>query len=83
MLSILVPTHPRSAGSSVSEPRIIISTPMAEAMATPVTKLRPMRVSPSSEMITVMPAKSTARPLVSIDSATASSTPRPSLSPSR
>ena len=67
VLSIRVPTQPSSAGSSVSEARIISSTPSAEATATPWTKLSPMRNRPSSEMITVMPANSTARPLVSID----------------
>ena len=45
----------------------------------PATKLRPIRNRPISEMITVMPANSTARPLVSIASTTDSSTSRPSL----
>ena len=47
------------------------------AMATPVTNVRPISVRPSSEMMTVMPAKITARPLVSIASTTASSTSAP------
>ena len=83
VLSIRVPTQPRSAGSRVSDPSTIMSTPIDEAIATPCTKSRPMRHRPSSEMITVAPANSTARPLVSIDSATESSTSRPSRNPSR
>ena len=35
-----VPTQPSSAGSSVSEPTIISSTPIAEAMATPLDELQ-------------------------------------------
>ena len=83
VLSILVPTQPSSAGSSVNEARTISSTPSAEATATPWTKLSPMSIRPSSEMMTVVPANSTARPLVSIDSTTDSSTSRPRPKPSR
>jgi hypothetical protein len=78
-----VPTQPRRAGSSVSVARTISSTPTAEPTAMPVTKLRPMSVRPSSEMTTVMPANTTARPLVSIDSVTASSTDAPAWIASR
>ncbi len=83
VLSMRLPTSPSKAGSRVSEPTIISSTPITDASATPCTKLRPMRNSPISEMITVMPANSTARPLVSIASTTESSTSRPRRSPSR
>ena len=41
VLSIRVPTQPSNAGSSVSEARIIISTPSAEATATPVHEAEP------------------------------------------
>ena len=57
VLSMRVPTHPSSAGSSVSEPRIIISTPTDAATAMPETKLSPITVRPIREMITVIPAR--------------------------
>ena len=57
VLSIRVPTQPSSAGSSVSEATTMSSTPSAEAMATPWTKLSPMSIRPSSEMITVVPGE--------------------------
>ena len=74
VLSMRLPTQPSSDGSSVSVASTISNTPTAEPTAMPVTKLRPMSVRPSSEITTVMPANTTARPLVSIDSTTASST---------
>jgi hypothetical protein len=83
VLSIRVPTQPSRAGSNVSEPSTIISTPIDDATAMPCTKSSPMRNRPINEMITVRPANSTARPLVSIDSAIASSTLNPSRKPSR
>ena len=83
VLSMRLPTQPRSAGTRDSEPRIIISTPTDEATAMPCTKLRPIRNRPIREMITVSPANNTARPLVSIDSTMASSTLSPSFKPSR
>ena len=57
VLSMRRPTQPSSAGTRVSEPRIIISTPIDEATAMPWTKLRPIRNRPISEMITVMPGE--------------------------
>ena len=39
VLSMRLPTRASSAGTSVIAARIIIATPIAEAMATPVTKL--------------------------------------------
>ena len=51
-----------SAGSSVSAASIITSTLTALATAKPRTKASPMMNRPSNEIITVMPAKMTARP---------------------
>ena len=82
VLSILVPTQPRSAGSNVNAPRTIMITPDTDARAMPWTNFRPIRNRPINEMTTVIPAKRTARPLVSIDSTTDSSTLKPSLRPS-
>ncbi len=83
VLSIRAPTQPSSAGSKVSEAAIIMATASAEAMATPCTKARPISSRPSNAMITVMPANNTARPLVSIDATTESSTLAPRLRFSR
>ena len=83
VLSMRAPTQPNSAGSRVSEAITISSTPTAEATATPVTNLRPISDRPSRAMITVVPAKITARPLVSRASAIESSTVDPAWSASR
>ena len=76
VLSMRAPTQPSSAGSSVSDASTISSTPTADAMATPVTNARPISDRPSRAMMTVVPAKITARPLVSSASAIESSTRR-------
>ena len=81
--SMRSPTQPSSAGSSVSETSTISTTPTAAARATAVTNSRPISVRPISEMTTVVPAKITARPLVSIASATESSTESPACNASR
>ena len=78
-----VPTHPSNAGNRVSEARIIMATAIADAIATPWTKASPMSRSPSSAMMTVIPANITARPLVSIEATTESSTLAPRLRFSR
>ncbi len=83
VLSMRAPTQPSRAGSKVSEAAIIMATASAEAMATPCTKANPISNRPSNAMITVMPANSTARPLVSIDATTESSTLAPRLRFSR
>ena len=60
------PAKPSSAGSSVSEATSVIATTTAMPMARPETKLSCMISMPSSEMTTVVPANTTARPAVSI-----------------
>ena len=47
---------------------IIISTPVAPAIARPRTNSSPITNRPSSEIMTVMPAKRTARPELFTDS---------------
>ena len=64
--SMLLPTNPRSAGSSVIEASIVVSTPIEMPTARPRIMARPMMNRPSTAMITVQPANSTARPAVSI-----------------
>ncbi len=59
---IRVPVIASSAGSRVIDASIITSTPIALEMARPFTKAMPINSKPSSEMITVMPANTTARP---------------------
>ena len=70
---MLRPTNPRSAGSSVTDAIIVMNTPMAIAIATPRMTDCPMKSRPSTEMSTVVPAKSTARPDVSTARTTAAS----------
>ena len=53
---------------------MVISTTVAAPMPRPWTKLTPIRSMPSSEITTVMPAKVTARPEVSMAMAIDSST---------
>ena len=76
-------TMPRSAGSKVTDASIMTSTPIAAPVASPRTNDKPMMYKPSSEIMTVTPAKRTARPLVSTASTTASSTDIPACRPSR
>ena len=83
VMSIRSPTQPSSAGSSVNDTSTISTTPTAAARATAVTNSSPINVSPISEMTTVVPAKITARPLVSIASTTESSTESPACNASR
>ena len=62
---MLRPTKPSSAGSSVTDANIVVSTPIEMPMATP--RIIDVFISsrPSTEMTTVVPANSTARPAVS------------------
>ncbi len=72
--SVRRPAKPISAGNRVSEAIIVISTTTAAPMPSPLTNCTPMVSMPSREMITVRPAKATARPDVSIASEIDSST---------
>ena len=81
--SIRRSTMARSEGSNVIDAIIMISTPMTAPMASPRANARPMTNSPSSEMITVIPAKITARPDVSTALTMESSTLIPWWRPSR
>ena len=74
---------PSSAGSSVTEAIIVTSTVTAAPVARPLMKPRPMMNMPSSEMTTVNPANTTARPAVSSATTVDCSGPSPALSPSR
>ena len=62
---MLRPTKPSSAGSSVTDASIVVSTPIEMPMATPRMIDVFMSSRPSTEITTVVPAKSTARPAVS------------------
>ena len=78
-----LPTIVMSEGRSVIDAIIITATAMAIPIANPLTNDKPIARRPSSAMITVEPAKSTARPDVSIASTTDSSMESPLWSPSR
>ena len=60
------PAKPRRAGRRVSDATIVIATTVAAPMASPEMKVSCMTSMPISEMTTVVPAKSTARPAVFI-----------------
>ncbi len=77
------PQIARNAGSNVIDTAIINSTPAMAPTARPFMKAMPMRNMPHSEINTAVPAKMTARPLVSIASTMLSSTSSPLSSPSR
>ena len=81
--SILCWANPRNAGSSVTDAIIVINTVMAAPVARPLMNARPMMYMPSSEMTTVNPANTTARPAVSRAVTVASSGDWPVLRPSR
>ena len=61
----------------------VVSTPRALPMPSLVTKSRPMKARPVTEMATVTPAKITARPADAPASAAASRGESPSCSSSR
>ena len=77
------PARPSSAGSSVIEVIMVTSTVTATPIPMPVTQPIPMISSPRSDTTTVTPAKSTARPAVSIAATVASRGERPAWRPSR
>jgi len=72
-----VPVNPSSAGSRVSEPARTHPTVAAAAIATPFISGCRSTSRPSVAMITVAPAKRTARPAVDIAVTTAPSTVAP------
>ena len=74
---MLRPTNPSSAGSSVIDASMVVSTPAAIAMDTPRMIDVFMSHRPSTEMITVDPANNTARPAVSMACTTLRSGSRP------
>ncbi len=72
-----LPTYASNAGSIVRLASMVSSTASADATASPSRKLRPSTTMPSSAMITVVPANSTARPAVSIATIVAGATSAP------
>ena len=68
VVSMRSPTMARSAGSNVMDATIMTATAVPMPIANPVTNESPMVRSPRAATMTVMPAKTTARPEVSIDS---------------
>ncbi len=74
---MLVPTKPSTAGSRVTAASTVHATTAAEPMPRPLMNDRRMASMPTRAMITVRPAKSTARPEVSMAVTTASSGSRP------
>ena len=77
------PEPPISAGMIVSAENITASTAAAAPMATPCMKLRPSSSRPSRAITTVVAAKVTVRPAVSIAFSIASSRLRPALTSAR
>ena len=66
MSSIRSPANPNRAGNRVSDASRVIATTTAMPMAMPETKPSCMTSMPSSEITTVVPANTTARPAVFI-----------------
>ena len=77
------PTSPSIAGSSVTAATTATSTAVEVPRAKPCRKLRPISSSPSSEIMTVQPANTTARPAVPIASMVAAWGSRPRCSAAR
>jgi hypothetical protein len=77
--SILSPSLPSSAGSTVSEPIIATRTTIIVPTEKDMNVLSPEKNIPAIAIITVMPEMSTARP----DVAAAASSAAPSLRPAR
>ncbi len=77
------PAKPSRAGSRVTAASAATRTARLEEIATPLRNGRRIAKSPSSEMTTMSPARSTARPAVQIDSAIAASGSRPAASAPR
>ena len=72
-----LPAKPSSAGSSVSAASTATSTAVDVPIARPWRNDMPISSMPSSEIITVQPAKATARPAVPNASTIAASPSRP------
>ena len=83
VVSMRLPTMASNAGSKVTDATIMTATPIAIPTASPFTKDKPIASKPRSATMTVIPAKTTARPEVSIASMMDSSTVNPSCSASR
>ena len=77
-LSIRCPTLASTAIRSELAIRTVVSTPSAEPMPSLVTKSSPKKARPVTEIATVRPAKSTARPAVAPASVAASAGDSPS-----
>ena len=71
--SMRSPANPSRAGSRVTLASMVMITVVDAATAMPFTNGSPIKSSPSSENMTVVPAKMTARPAVSIASTVAAS----------
>jgi hypothetical protein len=82
-LSTRRPKTPSSAGSSVSAASTVQATVSAQAIASPLRKLKPRTRMPSMQTQTVLPANRTARPEVSIAVTAASCGLRPAFRPRR
>ena len=78
--SILCPSFASTAISSEFAIRTVVRTPSAEPMPSFVTKSRPKMARPLTEIATVRPANSTARPAEAPASAAASAGAMPSCS---
>ena len=81
--SMVRPANPRMAGSSVMDANMMMATVTDVPTAIPFTKSTPIRNRPSSEITTVVPANTTARPAVSMARTTACWGSKPSLRPWR
>jgi hypothetical protein len=81
--STLCPRRRRTARRSEFAISTVVSTPSAEPMPSFVTKSRPKKARPVTEIATVAPAKSTARPADAPASAAASAGDSPSCSSCR
>ena len=82
-LSMARPANPSMAGSRVVAASMTRTTAEMAPMASPRMKGSCSRKRPSSDRMTVVPAKTTARPDVASDTATAARGSRPSASPCR
>ena len=83
MISTRSWARPSSAGSRVTELIIVSSTVAAAPRPRPETIRMPMSSMPSSEITTVIPANTTARPAVPAAASIAARGGRPSWTPAR
>ena len=80
---MFAPVKPSTAGNNVIDASITNATVTDVPRARPWTNETPIRNRPSTEIMTVVPAKTTARPAVSMARTTAGSGASPSWSPWR